>query len=137
MSSCTACRSRRRSLGHASWPSETGAIFIHPFDHADVIAGQGTVGLEIGEQCPQARTIVVPVGGGGLCSGVAVATSSVLPAARLIGVQAEAVAPVPASIAAGHPVSVMPSATMADGIAVRGPRRPHHRADVAAGAAGC
>ena len=100
---------------------QTGAIFIHPFDHADVIAGQGTVGLEIGEQCPQARTIVVPVGGGGLCSGVAVATSSVLPAARLIGVQAEAMAPVPASIAAGHPVSVAPSATMADGIAVAAP----------------
>ncbi len=100
---------------------QTGAIFIHPFDHADVVAGQGTVGLEIGEQCPQARTIVVPVGGGGLCSGVAVATSSVLPAAQVIGVQAEAMAPVPASIAAGRPVSVAPSATMADGIAVAAP----------------
>jgi threonine dehydratase len=100
---------------------QSGAIFIHPFDHTDVIAGQGTVGLEIGEQCPQARTIVVPVGGGGLCSGVAVATSSVLPAAQLIGVQAEAMAPVPASIAAGRPVSVTPSATMADGIAVAAP----------------
>jgi len=100
---------------------ETGSVFIHPFDHPDVIAGQGTIGLEIAEQCPQVRTITLPVGGGGLASGVAVAASSVLPGARLIGVQAEAVAPVPGSIAAGHPVSVTPSATMADGIAVARP----------------
>jgi threonine dehydratase len=100
---------------------ETGSIFIHPFEHPDVIAGQGTVGLEIAEQCPQARTVVVPVGGGGLASGVAVALSATLPRARLLGVQAEAVAPVPASIAAGHPVPVIPAATMADGIAVATP----------------
>jgi threonine dehydratase len=100
---------------------ETGSVFIHPFDHVDVIAGQGTIGLEIAEQCPQARTVVLPVGGGGLAAGVAVAMSSVLPRARLIGVQAEAIAPVPASMAAGHPVSVTPSATMADGIAVATP----------------
>jgi threonine dehydratase len=100
---------------------ETGSVFIHPFDHPDVIAGQGTIGLEIAEQCPQVRTITLPVGGGGLASGVAVAASSVLPGARLIGVQAEAVAPLPGSIAAGHPVSVTPSATMADGIAVARP----------------
>jgi threonine dehydratase len=100
---------------------ETGAIFIHPFDHPDVIAGQGTVGLEIAEQCPEVRTIALPVGGGGLAAGVAVAASAVLPAVRLIGVQAEAVAPVPGSLAAGQPVSVTPSATMADGIAVARP----------------
>jgi threonine dehydratase len=101
--------------------ADTGAIFIHPFDHPDVIAGQGTVGLEIAEQCPQVRTIVVPVGGGGLAAGIAIAASSVLPAARVVGVQAEAVAPMPASIAAGQPVSVTPAATMADGIAVAQP----------------
>jgi threonine dehydratase len=100
---------------------ETGSIFIHPFDHPDVIAGQGTIGLEIAEQCPDVRTIALPVGGGGLASGVAVAASAALPDARLIGVQAEAAAPVPASIAAGHPISVTPSATMADGIAVARP----------------
>jgi threonine dehydratase len=100
---------------------ETGSIFIHPFDHPDVIAGQGTVGLEIAEQCPQVRTIALPVGGGGLASGVAVAASDVLPRARLIGVQAEALAAMPGSIAAGHPVTVTPSATMADGIAVARP----------------
>jgi threonine dehydratase len=100
---------------------ETGSIFIHPFDHPDVIAGQGTVGLEIAEQCPDARTIAVPVGGGGLAAGVALAASAALPGVRVIGVQAEAVAPVPGSLAAGQPVSVTPSATMADGIAVARP----------------
>jgi threonine dehydratase len=101
--------------------AETGAIFIHPFDHPDVIAGQGTVGLEIAEQCPDVRTIAVPVGGGGLAAGVAVAVAGVLPGARLIGVQAEAIAPVPGSIEAGQPVSVTPAPTMADGIAVARP----------------
>jgi threonine dehydratase len=100
---------------------ETGSIFIHPFDHPDVIAGQGTVGLEIAEQCPDARTIAVPVGGGGLAAGVAVAASSVLPRARLVGVQAEAIAPVRGSMIAGHPVRVTPVPTMADGIAVAMP----------------
>ncbi|MGH3393859.1 MAG: threonine ammonia-lyase [Streptosporangiaceae bacterium] len=100
---------------------ETGSIFIHPFDHPDVIAGQGTVGLEIAEQCPDVRTIVVPVGGGGLASGIAVAAGTRLPAARLIGVQADAVAPMRGSLAAGHPVSVTAAATMADGIAVARP----------------
>lgn len=97
---------------------ETGAIFIHPFDHEDVIAGQGTIGLEIAEQCPGVATIVVPVGGGGLAAGIAVAASEALPGTRVIGVQAEDVAPMPASLAVRHPVSVPPGATMADGIAV-------------------
>jgi threonine dehydratase len=100
---------------------ETGSVFIHPFDHPDVIAGQGTVGLEIAEQCPDARTIAVPVGGGGLAAGIAVATSALLPGSKLIGVQAEAIAPVPGSIAAGRLVRVPTSATMADGIAVATP----------------
>lgn len=100
---------------------ETGAELIHPFDHPDVVAGQGTVGLEIAEQCPQAATIVVPVGGGGLAAGVAVAASGGLPRARLVGVQAEALAPVPASLVAGHPVTAPRGATMADGIAVAQP----------------
>ncbi len=100
---------------------ETGSIFIHPFEHPDVIAGQGTIGLEIAEQCPQARTVVLPVGGGGLASGVGVALSSVQPQARIVGVQAEAIAPMPGSIAAGKPVSVTPGPTMADGIAVATP----------------
>jgi threonine dehydratase len=110
------------ALGRARELSEqTGSIFIHPFDHPDVIAGQGTVGVEIAEQCPQARTVVVPVGGGGVCSGIAVAVRSMLPQASVIGVQAEAVAPLAASMAAGRPVTVAPAATMADGIAVATP----------------
>jgi threonine dehydratase len=101
--------------------AETGSIFIHPFEHPDVIAGQGTVGLEIAEQCPEARTIAVPVGGGGLAAGIGVAAADRLPAARLIGAQAEAVAPFPGSLSAGYPVSVTALATMADGIAVARP----------------
>jgi threonine dehydratase len=104
-----------------AYAQERGSVFIHPFDHADVVAGQGTLGLEIMEQCPEARTIVVPVGGGGLAAGVAVATGDAVPPVRVVGVQAEAVAPVPASLAAGHPVRIEPGATMADGIAVARP----------------
>jgi threonine dehydratase len=106
------------ALAHAS---EHGPVFIHPFDHPDVVTGQGTVGLEIAEQCPQVRTIAVPVGGGGLAAGIAVAVSGADPAVRVIGVQAEAVACFPASLAAGHPVRIQPAATMADGIAVSQP----------------
>jgi threonine dehydratase len=99
----------------------TGAVFIHPFDHPDIVAGQGTLGFEIIEQCPQVRTVVIPVGGGGLAAGVAVAIKSLDPAVRIVGVQAEAVAPYPGSLAAGHPVLVRPTPTMADGIAVAKP----------------
>ncbi len=104
-----------------AYADEHGAVFIHPFDHPDIVAGQGTVGLEIMEQCPEVRTITAPVGGGGLASGIAVATQAASPAIRLIGVQAEAMAPLPASLAAGHPVRVEPGSTMADGIAVAVP----------------
>jgi threonine dehydratase len=101
--------------------AERGSIFIHPFDHPDILIGQGTVGLEIVEQCPDVRTIVVAVGGGGLASGVALAAKGLNPEIRMIGVQAEAVAPFPASFAAGHPVTVASGPTMADGIAVARP----------------
>ena len=101
-----------------AYANEHGAVFIHPFDHPDAVAGQGTVGLEIMEQCAEVRTIAVPVGGGGLAAGIAVAVQGADPAIRVVGVQAEAVAPFPASLAAGHPVRVQPAPTMADGIAV-------------------
>ncbi|GGV65547.1 threonine ammonia-lyase [Streptomyces griseoloalbus] len=100
---------------------ETGAVFIHPFDHPDVIAGQGTVGLEILEQCPQVRTIVVGVGGGGLAAGIAVAVKALRPDVRIVGVQAEGAAAYPPSLAVGRPVSVRNPATMADGIKVGRP----------------
>jgi threonine dehydratase len=97
----------------------TGAVFIHPFDHPDVIAGQGTVGLEILEQCPEVRTIVTGVGGGGLISGIAVAVRARRPQVRIVGVQAVGAAAFPPSLAAGYPVRLPAGyATIADGIAV-------------------
>jgi threonine dehydratase len=104
-----------------AYAEQTGAVFIHPYDHPDVVAGQGTVGFEIVEQCPQVRTVVVPVGGGGLAAGVTVAVKGLDPSVAVVGVQAEAVAPYPGSLAAGHPVSVQAGPTMADGIAVSRP----------------
>jgi threonine dehydratase len=101
--------------------AQTGSVFIHPFDHADIVAGQGTLGFEIIEQCPQVRTILVPVGGGGLAAGIAVAVQSLDPTVRIVGVQAEAVAGYEASFAAGHPVAVPGRPSMADGIAVHKP----------------
>jgi threonine dehydratase len=101
--------------------ARTGSVFIHPFDHPDIVAGQGTLGFEIIEQCPQVRTILVPVGGGGLAAGITVAVKSLDPAVKIVGVQAESVAAYPVSLAAGHPVAVQPQSTMADGIAVGKP----------------
>ncbi|MET9349560.1 threonine ammonia-lyase [Streptomyces termitum] len=103
------------------YADETGAVFIHPFDHPDVIVGQGTVGLEILEQCPEVRTIVVGIGGGGLAAGVGLAVKSVRPDVRIVGVQAEGAAAYPPSLAAGHPVVVESPVTMADGIRVGRP----------------
>ncbi|MEU8759843.1 threonine ammonia-lyase [Streptomyces sp. NPDC048659] len=103
------------------YAARTGAVLIHPFDHPDVIAGQGTVGLEILEQCPEVRTILVGVGGGGLVAGIGLAVKSLRPDVRVIGVQAEGAAAYPPSLAAGHPVAVESPVTMADGIRVGRP----------------
>ncbi len=94
--------------------AQTGAILIHPFDHADVVAGQATVGLEILEQVPDVGTIVVPTGGGGLVAGIAAAAPDV----RVVGVQAESAAAWPDSLQAGRPTRTQQMSTMADGIAV-------------------
>ncbi|MEU8661341.1 threonine ammonia-lyase [Actinoplanes philippinensis] len=99
----------------------TGAVLIHPFDHPDVIAGQGTVALEILAQCPEATTIVTAVGGGGLISGLAVAAKALRPDIRIIGVQASGAAAYPPSLAAGAPRKLESCATIADGIAVLRP----------------
>lgn len=99
----------------------TGAVLIHPFDHPDIIAGQGTVGLEILEQCPEVRTILVGMGGGGLAAGIAVAVKALRPDVKVIGVQAEGAAAYPPSLAAGRPVSVREPSTMADGLKVGRP----------------
>lgn len=102
---------------------DTGAVLVHPFDHADIIAGQGTVGLEILEQCPDVRTIVVSMGGGGLVSGIASAVKAQRPDIRIIGVQAAGAAAWPVSLREGHPVALSQMQTMADGIAVGRPGR--------------
>ena len=96
----------------------TGAVLIHPFDHADVIAGQGTVGLELVEQCPDVRTVVVCTGGGGLVAGIAVAVKALRPDITVVAAQASGAAAFPGSIAAGRPVPLAAMATLADGIAV-------------------
>ena len=104
-----------------AWTAEHDATFVHPFDHLDVIAGQGTVGLELLEQVPDLGTVVVPVGGGGLVSGVAAAVKAVRPEVRVVGVQAAGAAAFEASLAAGSPQTLSEVTTFADGIAVKTP----------------
>src|SRR5690606_7674005 len=82
----------------------TGAVLIHPFDHVDIVAGQGTAGLEVLEQAPGVRTVLVPTGGGGLVAGMGIAIKALRPDVRVIGVQAEGAAAFPASLLAGVPV---------------------------------
>jgi threonine dehydratase len=100
------------------YAEETGAVLIHPFDHRDIIAGQGTVGLELLDQVPDVRTVVVPTGGGGLLAGVALAIKARRPDVRVVGVQAEGAAAYPDSLRAGEPRQLASMKTMADGIAV-------------------
>ncbi|MEO7071413.1 MAG: threonine ammonia-lyase [Nostocoides sp.] len=97
---------------------DTGAVLIHPFDHTDIVAGQGTCGLEILDQCPDVRTILVSTGGGGLLAGIAIAVKDVKPDTTVIGVQAAQAAAYPLSLKAGKPTLFRNMATMADGIAV-------------------
>jgi threonine dehydratase len=97
---------------------QTGAVLIHPFDHPDIVAGQGTVGLEILEQCPEVKTVVVSVGGGGLVSGIAVGLKTLRPDLRVVGVNAKGAASFPESLRVGRPVALESMATIADGIAV-------------------
>jgi len=105
-------------LAAAQWGAEHGAVLIHPFDHNDVIAGQGTVGLEILEQCPDVKTIVVCTGGGGLVAGIAAAVKPLKPDVTIVAAQASGAAAFPGSLEAGHPVALQAMTTIADGIAV-------------------
>ncbi|HEX6194429.1 MAG TPA: threonine ammonia-lyase [Jiangellaceae bacterium] len=108
-----------QALGAArEFADESGAVLIHPFDHPDIVAGQGSVGLEIVEQRPDVRTVVVSVGGGGLIAGIGLVLKQARPDARLVGVQAEGAAAYPRSLAAGHPVALERMTTIADGIAI-------------------
>ena len=108
-------------LAARAFAEETGAVLIHPFDHVDIVAGQGTLGLEVLEQAPDVRTVLVPTGGGGLLAGVAIAIKALRPDVRVVGVQAEGAAAYPGSLAAGEPVPLASMSTMADGIAVGRP----------------
>jgi threonine dehydratase len=101
--------------------AETGMVFVHPFDDPDVVAGQGTLGLELLDDVPDLAKVIVPIGGGGLASGVAIAVKSARPDVEVVGVQAETVAPFPASLRAGEPVEAPRALTIADGIAVKRP----------------
>jgi len=100
---------------------EAGMAFVHPFDDPDVVAGQGTLGLELLEDVPDVAKVVVPVGGGGLASGIAIAMKSARPDVEVVGVQVDAVAAYPESLRRGEPVEVPPGLTIADGIAVKRP----------------
>jgi threonine dehydratase len=95
--------------------------FVHPFEDPDVIAGQGTLGLELLEQVPDLARVVVPVGGGGLISGVAIALKSARPTIGVVGVQVAGCATMRRSLDAGRPVAVQSALTIADGIAVKRP----------------
>ncbi len=112
-------------LAAAEFARDTGAIFIPPFDHPDVIAGQGTLGLEILDQRPDVDTIIVPIGGGGLISGVASAVKQKAAQlgrdVRIIGVQAANASAYPVSLINGRPTEIKIVATIADGIAVSKP----------------
>src|SRR5829696_3093709 len=101
--------------------AETGATFVHPFDDPHVVAGQATLGLELLEDVPDLATVVVPVGGGGLISGIAGVVKDARPDVRMVGVQVEACAPSREAIAAGRPVVAAARPTIADGIAIKRP----------------
>ncbi|MFZ4894034.1 threonine ammonia-lyase [Plantibacter sp. Mn2098] len=112
-------------IAAAEFAESTGAVLIPPFDHIDVIAGQGTLGLEIFDEVPEVQTVIVPIGGGGLISGVAGALKQRAAlegrTVRIIGVQAANAAAYPPSLDAGTPVNVTVQPTIADGIAVGRP----------------
>ncbi|MDA8062968.1 MAG: threonine ammonia-lyase [Actinomycetota bacterium] len=98
--------------------TEHDALYVPPFDDPEVIAGQGTLGLELADEAPDAEVVVVPTGGGGLLAGTAVALHARRPRVRVIGVEASGAQTVGAALAAGRPVTLPSMATMADGIAV-------------------
>lgn len=106
-------------LAAAGFARSTGATYVPPFDDPLVIAGQGSVGLEIAEESPDVEVVVVPVGGGGLIAGIATALAHTRRSVRVIGVEAAGAAAMKPAMAAGRSVTVDTVATMADGIAVR------------------
>lgn len=97
--------------------AERGSVFVHPFDDELVMAGAGTVGLEIAEQVPDADVVVVPVGGGGLIGGIAVAIRALLPSARIVGVEPTGAAAMRLSLDEGRPARLANASSIADGLA--------------------
>lgn len=102
-----------------AFAAEQRAVMVHPFENPDVIAGQGTIALEIFDQLPDVSTIVVPVGGGGLISGVAAAAKAMRPETRIVGVEPEGAAGMRAALEKGEPVELPEMDTVADGLAAR------------------
>lgn len=111
---CQAAEAEQRS---------SGALFVHPFDDELVMAGQGTIALEILEELPEIRNLIIPVGGGGLIAGMATALREKAPHVRVIGVESQAAPSMSASFAVGRPVEKPVTVTLADGIAVKRPGR--------------
>ncbi|HEY5620355.1 MAG TPA: threonine/serine dehydratase, partial [Candidatus Bathyarchaeia archaeon] len=95
---------------------KTGAVLVHPFNDRDIIAGTGTCGLEIADQIKEANSVIVPVGGGGLISGIAIAVKSVSPSTKVFGVEPEGAAKMSAALKAGRPVDIDAPKSIADGL---------------------
>jgi threonine dehydratase len=110
----------QEALAHAETLTDDARPFVHAYDDPDIVAGQGTLGLEIAEDVPQVDTVVVPIGGGGLIGGVSAALSGLDRDVRIVGVQAEAAATVPQSLQKGGPETLESVDTIADGIATGG-----------------
>lgn len=100
---------------------KSGATFVHPFDDPYIIAGQGTIGLEIFEQLREVEDVIVPIGGGGLIAGIAIALKQLNPRIRVIGVEAEGAQSMKVSMEKGEPITLNSANTIADGIAVKSP----------------
>jgi threonine dehydratase len=114
-------RDFRAAMEHArEVAADTGAEFVHAFDDPDIVAGQGTLGVEMHEDAPGVDTVIVPIGGGGLISGIATAYAELDPDTRIVGVQAAGAATVADSLRKGHPVTLESVDTIADGIATGG-----------------
>ncbi|WP_129113484.1 threonine ammonia-lyase [Halegenticoccus tardaugens] len=110
----------RAAMDHAKKLVDSDAEFVHAYDDPAIVAGQGTLGIEMYEDLPDVDTVVVPIGGGGLVSGIATAFAELSPETRIVGVQAADAATVPGSLEAGHPVALDEVETIADGIATGG-----------------
>src|SRR5918998_4366265 len=116
-----AAAARRRAAAARRLSEEEDRPLVHAFDAPEVVAGQGTVGLEVARDAPGVRLVVLPLGGGGLAAGVGLAIKGRLPGARVVGVQAEACAPYIDSLAANRPIGARSANTICDGIAVKRP----------------